>query len=271
MKIIILALIISISLHFLVFNKYKDKEFLENKQNDEKISKKSDVKFVKLKKPEVKEEPAKEIKQEPVKDLPKVEKAIETKPFEKEKIVKKPKNTETNSYTPQIKNENIQAKKQIDMEKSKIFQEKVIQEQIVNEKKSLQNSILEDFLSQKEPINNDILNELEKLYGKEYQTFTKVQKAYLEKNLNNFQVITQKVLNRLGYPRLAAKLRLSGVNIVEFMFNPDGSITNLKISSSSGYEIFDKYSLELIEIAYKDYPRPETPTKLKFNVNYQAY
>ena len=37
------------------------------------------------------------------------------------------------------------------------------------------------------------------------------------------------------------------------------------------YEVFDKYSLELIEIAYKDYPRPTTSTKLKFNVNYQAY
>ena len=32
-----------------------------------------------------------------------------------------------------------------------------------------------------------------------------------------------------------------------------------------------KYSLELIEIAYKDYPKPTTSTKLKFNVNYQAY
>ncbi|MDY0051891.1 MAG: energy transducer TonB, partial [Aliarcobacter sp.] len=154
---------------------------------------------------------------------------------------------------------------------SKKFQENIVKEQIINKNNSLQNSVLEDFLSQKEPINKEILSELERLYGQEYQNFTKVQKAYLEKNLNNFQVITQKVLNRLGYPRLAAKLKIGGTNIVEFMFHPDGSITNLKITNSSGYEIFDKYSLELIEIAYKDYPRPSTSTKLKFNVTYQIY
>ncbi|MBP7770284.1 MAG: energy transducer TonB [Aliarcobacter sp.] len=261
MKIIILALIVSISLHFLAFYKYKDEEFIKKNQNDEKITKTSDVKFVKLKK----QEEAKEIKEE-INEVPKLEKISEPRiPKEKvikEQIVKKSVENKTNNSKPIIKNENIKAKN---------FQEKVIKEQIVNKNNSLQNSILEDFLSQKEPINKDILNELEKLYGKEYHSFTKVQKAYLEKNLNNFQVITQRVLNRLGYPRLAAKLRLSGVNIVEFMFHPDGSITNLKITSSSGYEIFDKYSLELIEIAYKDYPRPETSTKLKFNVNYQAY
>lgn len=254
MRIIILAFIISISLHFLAFNEYKNKEFIENKQKDEKPEKKSDVKFVKLKKEEIK-------------NIPESKKIEEIKTIEKpiEKIVKKPKN--------EIKKveKKIEEKKQIDVEKSRNFQEKVIKEQIVNKNDSLQNSILENFLSQKEPINKEILNELEKLYGEEYQSFTKIQKAYLEKNLNNFQVITQRVLNRLGYPKLAAKLRIGGVNIVEFMFHPDGSITNLKITSSSGYEIFDKYSLELIEIAYKDYPRPTTSTKLKFNVNYQAY
>ena len=254
MRIIILAFIISISLHFLAFNEYKNKEFIENKQKDEKPEKKSDVKFVKLKKEEIK-------------NIPESKKVEEIKTIEKpiEKIVKKPKN--------EIKKveKKIEEKKQIDVEKSRNFQEKVIKEQIVNKNDSLQNSILENFLSQKESINKEILNELEKLYGEEYQSFTKIQKAYLEKNLNNFQVITQRVLNRLGYPKLAAKLRIGGVNIVEFMFHPDGSITNLKITSSSGYEIFDKYSLELIEIAYKDYPRPTTSTKLKFNVNYQAY
>ena len=267
MRIIILAFIISISLHFLAFNKYKNDEYEKNNQNDEKITKKSEVKFVKLKKQEIKEESKQEVKTTPEiikpQEIKPIEKIVE-KPIEKvlPKPLKKQVENKVSDLKPIIKKENIKAKE---------FQEKVIKEQIVNKNDSLQNSILENFLSQKEPINKEILRELEKLYGEEYQSFTKVQKAYLEKNLNNFQVITQRVLNRLGYPRLAAKLRLSGVNIVEFMFHPDGSITNLKITSSSGYEIFDKYSLELIEIAYKDYPKPTTSTKLKFNVNYQAY
>ena len=66
-------------------------------------------------------------------------------------------------------------------------------------------------------------------------------------------------------------MRLAGTNIVEFMFHPDGSITDLKITSSSGYAVFDSYTLELIEIAYKDYPKPQTTTKLKFNVRYTLY
>jgi protein TonB len=263
MRIIILAFIISISLHFLAFNKYNNKEFIENKQKEEIITKKSDIKFVKLKKKESIQEvknvsEAKEI--EKIKSIEKTvaiktqDKKIENKIVENKKIEKK-----------------VEQKKQIDIAKSKKFQNNILKDQIVDKKESIQNKTLEKFLSQKEPINKEILNELEKLYGEEYQSFTKIQKAYLEKNLNNFQTITQKVLNRLGYPRLAAKLRIGGVNIVEFMFHPDGSITNLKITSSSGYEIFDKYSLELIEIAYKDYPRPSTSTKLKFNVNYQLY
>ena len=55
------------------------------------------------------------------------------------------------------------------------------------------------------------------------------------------------------------------------MFHPDGSITNLKIIDSSGYNILDDYSIELIEIAYKDYPRPQTSTKLRLNVQYRLY
>ena len=159
----------------------------------------------------------------------------------------------------------------IGIEKSKELQKTILNEQIVDKNNSIQDKTLENFLSQKEPINKEVLNELQKLYGEEYDKFTKVQKAYLEKNIGNFQTITQKVLDRLGYPPLAAKLKIGGVNIVEFMFHPDGSITNLKVIDSSGYAILDDYSVELIEIAYKNYPKPETSTKLRFYVQYRLY
>lgn len=265
MKIIILAFIISISLHFLAFNKYNNKEFIENKQKEEIVTKKSDIKFVKLKKKESIQEVKNVSEAKEIEEIKSIEKPIEIKTQEKQ-TQKEKKIVENRKI-----DKKIEQKRQADIAKSKKFQESILKNQIVNKNESIQNKTLENFLSQKEPINKEILNELEKLYGEEYQSFTKIQKAYLEKNLNNFQAITQRVLNRLGYPRLAAKLKIGGVNIVEFMFHPDGSITNLKITSSSGYEIFDKYSLELIEIAYKDYPRPSTSTKLKFNVNYQLY
>ena len=254
MKIIILAFIISISLHFFLFKKYNNDEFKKNNQIKQEVIKKSDVKFIKLKK----EEPIiNNVIEEKVKPI--IEKKVELPEIQKEVVVKK-----------EIQKK-VENNKKIDFEKSKELQKKVLNEQIVNKKESLQDKTLEDFLSQKQPINKEILNELQKLYGEEYDKFTKVQKAYLEKNLTNFQTITQRVLNRLGYPPLAAKLRIGGVNVIEFMFHPDGSITGLKVIDSSGYAVLDDYSVELIEIAYKDYPKPQTSTKLRFNVQYRLY
>ena len=254
MKIIILAFIISISLHFFLFKKYNNDEFKKNNQIKQEVIKKSDVKFIKLKK----EEPIiNNVMEEKVKPI--IEKKVELPEIQKEVVVKK-----------EIQKK-VENNKKIDFEKSKELQKKVLNEQIVNKKESLQDKTLEDFLSQKQPINKEILNELQKLYGEEYDKFTKVQKAYLEKNLTNFQTITQRVLNRLGYPPLAAKLRIGGVNVMEFMFHPDGSITGLKVIDSSGYAVLDDYSVELIEIAYKDYPKPQTSTKLRFNVQYRLY
>ena len=246
MKIIILAFIISISLHFFLFKKYNNDEFKKNNQIKQEVIKKSDVKFIKLK------------KEEPIINNV-IEKKVELPEIQKEVVVKK-----------EIQKK-VENNKKIDFDKSKELQKKVLNEQIVNKKESLQDKTLEDFLSQKQPINKEILNELQKLYGEEYDKFTKVQKAYLEKNLTNFQTITQRVLNRLGYPPLAAKLRIGGVNVIEFMFHPDGSITGLKVIDSSGYAVLDDYSVELIEIAYKDYPKPQTSTKLRFNVQYRLY
>ncbi|MDX9900228.1 MAG: TonB family protein [Aliarcobacter sp.] len=254
MKIIILAFIISISLHFFLFKKYNNDEFKKNNQIKQEVIKKSDVKFIKLKK----EEPIiNNVMEEKVKPI--IEKKVELPEIQKEVVVKK-----------EIQKK-VENNKKIDFDKSKELQKKVLNEQIVNKKESLQDKTLEDFLSQKQPINKEILNELQKLYGEEYDKFTKVQKAYLEKNLTNFQTITQRVLNRLGYPPLAAKLRIGGVNVIEFMFHPDGSITGLKVIDSSGYAVLDDYSVELIEIAYKDYPKPQTSTKLRFNVQYRLY
>lgn len=249
MKFIILAFTFSLLLHFLLFSTYK----LDLKENNEVLkennyTKKSEIKYVILKKEEI------------IKPEIKEQKEI-IKP--KEKVVKKETAIKKETAVPK----NIEKK---EIKKAKEFQQNVLKEQIVKED-SIQNRTLENFLSQKEPVNQEILNELQNLYKEEYETFTKVQKAFLEKNLNNFQIITQRVLNRLGYPRLAAKLRISGTNIVEFMFHPNGDISDLKIISSSGYEIFDSYTLQLIEIAYKDYPKPKTSTKIRFNVQYSAY
>jgi len=256
MKKILLAILISLLLHLTFLFNYKSSD--KNHSEEEKKVEKTDIKFVKL--TEIKEQ---KVLIEKPKDTPLPEKKVE-KSIEKPKEVKTPKTIDKPKNNP----EKI-VKKEI--KEAKEFQNKVLKEQVVENKPTIQDKTLENFLNQKEPVNKEILTQLEKLYGKEYQNFTTVQKAYLEKNLNNFQIITQKVLNRLGYPPLAAKLRIGGVNIVEFMFHPDGSITDLKIINSSSYAVLDEYTLELIEIAYKDYPKPTEKTKIKFQIFYRMY
>ena len=197
-KLIILGLIISISLHLLLFNNY---ELAKKPQMNEETlikEKKSNITFVKIKKEK------KIIKKEPVKKLKpkkKIKKIVKTK-----KVIKK------RPITKKVSKKLIKAPKKVNYEKKRVSK-------VPSKKKmkTLENKTLEDFLSQKEPVNQKVLNEIQRLYGREFETFTKVQKAFIKKNLNNFQQVTQRVLTRLGYPHLAAKLRISGINIVEFV------------------------------------------------------
>lgn len=257
MKLILIAFFLSISFHFLfIFSFMQKPEPKKNIQNKEEIKKTTEIKYVKLKKkPEAKKiEPKKELKK------PNIKKQKVQKP----KIEKKTKKS--------VKKKTVQKKlPKKQLEKSKKLQNKILKNQIVNKEKSIQNKTLEDFLSQRDSKEEKMTSQVERLYGREFETFTKVQKAFIKKNLNTFQAITQRVLNQMGYPYIAREMRISGINQVSFIFHPNGDISNLKITNSSGYSVFDDYSLELIKIAYKDYPRPKSATKLIFNVQYRLY
>lgn len=236
MKKILAAFIISLLIHSFFIYSFNDIKNEEKKEQTEKPHNTSEVKFVKLtpSEPIASQKGAKPLKKE------------EPKP--KKEITK----------------EKVETK---ELKEAKSFQEKILKES-----SKLQEQTLENFLSQKDTIyNSEVFNELKELYGKEYDDFTTVQKAYLEKNINNFQIITQRVLNRLGYPHEAVRLKITGINIVEFIFHPNGDISDLRIIQSSGYSILDNRTLELIQIAYKEYPKPQTPTLLRFKVFYRLY
>lgn len=110
--------------------------------------------------------------------------------------------------------------------------------------------------------------ELRKLYKDDFSTFTKEQKRFLQDNLTKIATITQKYLYLRGYPYIAIKTRQEGTNAVEFWLHPNGDISDLRLLTSSGYEALDKNSIETIETAFKDYPRPKTTTKIKIFVKY---
>jgi len=112
---------------------------------------------------------------------------------------------------------------------------------------------------------------IKRLYGKEFYSYTKTQQKFIRQHLDEIYRITQNTLIINGYPDVAVRTRQQGVNIVSFYLHPNGDISHLRLVKPMGYEVLDKNTLAVIQIAYKDYPRPKTKTKIVFYVNYQLY
>jgi protein TonB len=273
MKLIILAFILSISLHFLFFSALKEENKPKQTPSSSMEKKKSSVQYVRLMPKKLPKKAKKQNPKQKNKVLVKKELIKKTKPKTFKKVQKK-------KIIPQKKKRVVKKAKKIipkTAKKTTIKPSKtkpaVIKPQKKREtvKKSLENFLSEEPIPLDRSMLDNITKSFLKVYGKEYDEFTKVQKVFLQNNLKIFRDITQKVINRLGYPALAARLRLSGSNIVEFIFHPDGNISDLKLSLNAEYKVFDKFTIELIEFAHKDYPRPKVPTKIKFVVNYKVY
>lgn len=249
MRAFLFALSISLIVHFLVFYEVKlevPKPPLQN--TDEKsVPKGSDVKFVKLQPKKIEQKPKKKVEEvqkkqkivEPPKEFKKVK---EVKPVQK-KVKTKPKPIPDKKPIPYAKPE------------VKPFN-------------------LNDFLNAKDKKDDkekedekidEITKSYIKLYGEEFSKFSDETKKYLRESLSTIGQITQRYLE---YPYLAAYGGQSGTNVIEFFLHPDGTISDVKMKTSSGYNILDWNTKDTIEKAYKDYPRPKEKTKIIIYVNY---
>jgi TonB family protein len=112
---------------------------------------------------------------------------------------------------------------------------------------------------------------IKQLYGSEFDSFTPTQKKFIKKNLGLIHRITQRTLIQNGYPDVAVRTMQEGTNVVTFYLHPNGNITNLRLLSRIGYTALDDNTLQVIRIAYKDYPHPKTKTKITFYVQYSIY
>ena len=112
---------------------------------------------------------------------------------------------------------------------------------------------------------------IQKLYGSEFDSYGSAQKRFIENNLAIIHKITQGTLIRNGYPEIAARTRQEGVNIVSFYLHPNGNISRLRLEQEMGYRALDQNTLQVIRIAYKEYPLPRKTTKIKFYVEYTIY
>lgn len=269
MKTFILALIFSIIIHILFLFNYEIEKKPEN-FHDKKIEnkkKKSSITYVQLKKPK----PIKKSKPKIIKEKPTLNKSKKRDFKEVKKEIKPQKRRENIVKTKKkvIKKPKKILKKQKDFKKVK----KEIKPQ--ERRKTVDKSSLENFLLENPVLDKELLDDVTKsyikLYGDEYEKFTKVQKAFLQNNLKDIGRITQKYLSSKGYPRIAIRTKQQGVNVVEFFLYPNGDIKGLKVINSSSYRVLDENSIDTIKIAYKDYPRPKEVTKIRIYVHYRLY
>lgn len=131
-----------------------------------------------------------------------------------------------------------------------------------------QNSVSANISRKLQSLPKDTQNEIMQLYGDELGDYGEAEQDFIINNLRDIGRITQYHLSRRGYPPDAGYLGQQGTNAVEFYLYPNGDISDLKIIQDSKSMILDKNTLTIIQIAYKDYPRPTTKTKIKIYVKY---
>lgn len=112
---------------------------------------------------------------------------------------------------------------------------------------------------------------IKKLYGPEFNTYSPTQKKFIRNNLSTIHRITQNTLTRNGYPSIAIRTRQQGTNVVSFYLHPNGDISQLRLKTPIGYAALDQNTIDVIRIAYKDYPLPNKKTRIVFYVSYRLY
>jgi len=112
---------------------------------------------------------------------------------------------------------------------------------------------------------------IKKLYGPEFNTYSPTQKKFIRNNLSTIHRITQNTLTRNGYPSIAIRTNQQGTNVVSFYLHPNGDISGLRLKTPIGYAALDQNTLDVIRIAYKDYPLPNKKTRIVFYVTYRLY
>ena len=222
-----------------------------------------------------------------------VEKVVKPVPVVKKKLVKddgrtfvEKIETEDNNITKtKPKEEKKVAKKEVKKKpKKKVQKKKVTKKRVVKRKPQrkksknpLANALMGSgssmYPTQSAPASSGSYSAkmINQLYGREFGTFSPTQKKFIKHNLGLIHRITQRTLIRNGYPEIAVRTRQQGTNIVSFYLHPNGDISNLRLKTKIGYAALDNNTLEVIRIAYKDYPLPNQKTKIVFYVQYSIY
>ena len=98
------------------------------------------------------------------------------------------------------------------------------------------------------------------------------QKVAQELNLSNaqsdedFSKVIAAVKKYKSYPNNARRMKHQGVVEVRFLLKTDGSIDELKVTKSSGFESLDNGALENVKKASSEFPKPKEARYLRFPI-----
>jgi len=233
---IVLSVLIHISLYF--YLTYNNKTITNKSYKTTNKEKSSKIKYIKLKPKIIKKETTPKAKKTPI-IKPKIEPKVKEKKVIKKKIIKtkvKPKH----NIKPKIKAKKV------------IKKEPIVKQEVKPKVNKLK-------------IPPKIKQYID-LYGDDFEKFDKQTKLFLIKNIKDIGEVTKRFLI---YPQLSVQARQDGVNVVQFMLYPNGSIKDVIIAKSSGYFMLDDNTVDTIYEAYEDYPHPKKPTLIKIFVKYR--
>ncbi|QKG29902.1 energy transducer TonB [Campylobacter sp. RM16187] len=71
------------------------------------------------------------------------------------------------------------------------------------------------------------------------------------------------------YPKRAVKMKHQGVVEISFLFKTNGSVDDIKIIKSSGYDSLDEAAIETIRRAFKDFPMLDKDYIIKIPMSYK--
>jgi len=101
-------------------------------------------------------------------------------------------------------------------------------------------------------------------YGEEFFSLPSGEQHFIIDNLQKIRKINEVVGTRLLRDR--SDVDPHDNNVVEFILNPDGTISDLTLEKNRIGTPLDELTLQTINLAHPKYPKPEQPTHIRIRV-----
>ena len=92
-----------------------------------------------------------------------------------------------------------------------------------------------------------------------------VEKEFINEHLGEIRGL---LLQNLKYPKMAQKLKMQGEVRIAFSLNSDGSVEDIKIIESSGFDLLDEDARTLIEKTASRFPKPSKSVRISVPLSY---